>query len=262
MSTCLATIVKPDSVLVAGLHPSPNIEPRTNGTTPSILLLHYTGMSSAAKALDWLSRPESRVSCHYVLDTDGCITQMVAEEHRAWHAGVSFWQGATDINSASIGIEIQNPGHEDGYPPFPEAQMRAVAALSRDICQRHAIPPHRVLAHSDVAPRRKIDPGEQFDWSFLAREGVGHWVDPLPVKARDPGIGIGHTGPLVEIMQQMLSQYGYDVRISGEYDPHLEFALKAFQRHFRPERVDGRIDQSTITTLERLLEALPQPVLA
>jgi N-acetylmuramoyl-L-alanine amidase len=256
----LELIVKADTPLPANLHPSPNIEPRSNGARPTILLMHYTGMSTAAKALDWLARPESKVSCHYVVDIDGAITQMVAEDKRAWHAGVSYWQGETDINSASIGIEIQNPGHEHGYPAFAKAQMLAVAALSRDICQRHGIAPHRVLAHSDVAPARKIDPGEQFDWAWLAREGVGHWVDPVPVNPRDPGIGIGHTGPLLTAVQDLLALYGYDVKVTAEYDPKTEFALKAFQRHFRPGRVDGRIDQSTITTLERLLAKLPAPL--
>ena len=146
--------------------------------SPSILLLHYTGVETAAKAIDWLTRAESKVSCHYAIDEAGCITQMVAEDMRAWHAGEAVWAGESDINSASIGIEIHNPGHEMGYPDFPEAQLAAVEALCRDIIARHGIRPERVLAHSDVAPTRKKDPGEKFPWARLARAGIGHWVEP------------------------------------------------------------------------------------
>ena len=136
-----------------------------------MLLLHYTGMDSAEAALDWLTRQESGVSCHYLVDAEGRIAQMVPESERAWHAGQSLWEGETDINSCSIGIEIHNPGHDFDYPDFPDAEMRAVEALCRDILSRHAIPSHRVLAHSDVAPGRKRDPGEKFDWERLARAG-------------------------------------------------------------------------------------------
>lgn len=148
----------PDSPLVTRVHRACNVEPRRDGTVPTLVILHYTGMSSAEKAIDWLARSESRVSCHYVIDEAGAITQLVPEALRAWHAGVSSWHGETDINSRSIGIEIQNPGHADGYPHFPKAQIEAVIALTREICRRHAIAPAGVLAHSDVAIGRKIDP--------------------------------------------------------------------------------------------------------
>ena len=171
---------KPDTALVGAVCPSANFEPRRRGAQPSILLLHYTGVASAAKAIDWLSRSESKVSAHYVIDDAGRITQLVAEAMRAWHAGLAAWAGETDINSASIGIEIHNPGHELGYPDFPEPQLAAVEALCRDIIARHAIRPERVLAHSDVAPTRKKDPGEKFPWARLARAGIGHWVTPEP----------------------------------------------------------------------------------
>jgi N-acetylmuramoyl-L-alanine amidase len=225
---------------------------------PSILLLHYTGVATAAQAIDWLSRAESKVSAHYVVDEAGAITQLVAEEMRAWHAGLAVWAGESDINSLSIGIEIHNPGHEAGYPDFPEPQMRAVEALARDILARHRIRPERVLAHSDVAPTRKTDPGEKFPWARLAGVGIGHWVRPEPVDWADPGIARDAAGPLVAEVQTRLAAYGYGIEPTGLCDAKTEFVVTAFQRHFRPARVDGRIDQSTIDTLERLAAALPK----
>jgi N-acetylmuramoyl-L-alanine amidase len=250
-------IARSDTALVHALRPSPNIGPRRGGLRPSILLLHYTGVETAAKAIDWLTRTESQVSCHYALDEDGCVTQMVAENMRAWHAGEAMWAGESDINSASIGIEIHNPGHEMGYPDFPEIQLAALEALCTDIIARHRIRPERVLAHSDVAPSRKKDPGEKFPWARLARTGIGHWVEPQPVIGAEAGMGIGVAGPLVADVQQLLRKYGYGIEPTGLIDGKTEFVVTAFQRHFRPERVDGRIDQSTITTLQRLLAALP-----
>ncbi len=251
-------IVKPDSPLVSACHPSPNFEPRRGVTNPSILLLHYTGLASVAKAIDWLTRPESKVSAHYVIDEAGSVTQMVAEDMRAWHAGAAVWAGETDINSLSIGIEVHNAGHEQGLPDFPEAQVAMLEALCRDIIARHAIRPERVLAHSDVAPTRKIDPGEKFPWARLAAAGVGHWVTPEPVNWADPGMARDAAGPLIAAVQTKLAAYGYGIEATRGFDPRTEFVVKAFQRHVRPERVDGLIDQSTITTLERLAAALPQ----
>ncbi len=248
----------PDTPLVGAVCPSPNFEPRREGARPSILLLHYTGVASAAKAIDWLSRVESKVSAHYVVDEAGRITQLVAEEMRAWHAGLAVWAGESDINSASIGIEIHNRGHELGYPDFPEPQLSAVEALCRDIIARHDVRPERVLAHSDVAPTRKKDPGEKFPWARLARAGIGHWVAPEPLSRADPGIARDAAGPLVAAVQSLLARYGYGIEATGGFDPKTEFVVTAFQRHFRPERVDGRIDQSTVTTLERLIAALPE----
>jgi N-acetylmuramoyl-L-alanine amidase len=250
---------KPDSALVGEFHPSPNFEPRRGAGVPSMLLLHYTGVESAAKAIDWLCRTESKVSAHYVLDEAGLLTQLVSEDKRAWHAGLAVWAGETDINSVSIGIEVQNAGHELGYPDFPEPQLRVLEALCRDIISRHGIRPERVLAHSDVAPTRKIDPGEKFPWARLAAAGIGHWVAPAPVNWADAGIARDAAEPLVAAVQSQLAKYGYGVEVTGGFDPRTEFVVRAFQRHFRPERVDGRIDQSTITTLERLRAALPAP---
>lgn len=245
-------IARPDSPLVADLHPSPNIEPRRPGFAPSILILHYTGLPTVARALDVLSRPDCKVSCHYVIDEDGRVIQMVAEAARAWHAGVSYWAGETDINSASIGIEIQNPGHMLGYPDFPPRQMQAVAALARDIVRRHGIAPERVLAHSDIAPGRKIDPGEKLDWAWLAAQGVGKWVAPAPIDDEDAGVALGAHGPQIGQARALLGAYGYKVDPGGPLDPDLQTVVRAFQLHFRQARCDGRLDRSTLDTLSRL----------
>lgn len=251
-------IERPDSRLVDALHPSPNIEPRRLGA-PSILLLHYTGLATVEKSIEVLSRPDCKVSCHYVIGEDGGITQMVAEAMRAWHAGVAVWAGETDINSASIGIEIQNAGHDAGLPEYPAVQMHAVLALSRDIVRRHAISPERVLAHSDVAPARKIDPGERFDWGWLAARGIGHWVEPAAADEADVGLGPGSEGEEIRAIQDMLARYGYGVERHGRLDQATMKVVAAFQRHFRPQRVDGRVDRSTGVTLERLIATLPGP---
>lgn len=257
MSDVIELIGEPDSKLVSDLFPSPNIEPRQRGLTPTVLLLHYTGLPCVEKAFDVLSRPDCKVSCHYVIGEDGRITQMVAESMRAWHAGLSSWHGETDINSCSIGIEIQNPGHNGGYPEFPAVQMQAVAALCQDIVSRHAIAAERVLAHSDVAPGRKIDPGEKFDWSLLHRNGVGHWVQPMDVNPEDRGFSGRKQGPEILAAQELLSRYGYGIEPTGIYSERMKVVVGAFQLHFRPARVDGRLDLSTFATLQRLVSTLP-----
>jgi N-acetylmuramoyl-L-alanine amidase len=236
--------------------PAPGIGERRDGKRPDILLLHYTGMASAEAACRRLCDPHSGVSCHYLVDEHGGIVQMVEEHLRAWHAGQSFWHGETDVNSRSIGIEIHNRGHEADYPDFPEAQMVAVIALSRDILSRHAIAPERVLAHSDIAPRRKLDPGEKFDWRRLHEAGIGHWVEPESV-GDDAGLGQGDESESVLALQRDLAAYGYDVPQSGIFDATTAATVTAFQRHFRPARVDGRADRSTCATLKRLLASLP-----
>ena len=244
-----------DSDLVTLFCPSPNFEPRKKGLSPDLLLLHYTGMESAEGALHWLTAPESKVSCHYLVDEDGRVTQMVAEEMRAWHAGLAHWAGENDINSCSIGIEIHNPGHEFGYPDFPEKQMKAVEALSLDIIARNRIPPERVLAHSDVAPGRKADPGEKFDWRRLAAAGVGAWVEPEPV-GDEKGVGPGDEGARIAELQDKLKRLGYGLEDTGTFDETTGNCVRAFQMHWRQEKVDGRADHSTCKTLDTLLGQL------
>jgi N-acetylmuramoyl-L-alanine amidase len=232
--------------------PSPNHGPRAAGKPIDILLLHYTGMESEEGALAWLTNPQSQVSAHYFVGEDGRIVQMVEEIDRAWHAGASSWAGETDINSRSIGIEIANPGHEFGYRSFPPAQVKAVVALCRDILSRHPIPPQRVLAHSDVAPLRKEDPGELFPWSELAADGIGHWVMPEIVVA-GPELRLGDHGPEVANLKQRFRTYGYRIGDTDEFDEETAAVVRAFQRHFRPALVDGIADISTATTLDKLL---------
>ncbi len=235
---------------------SPNVEPRRDGKRADMLLLHYTGMETGQAAEDWLCNPQSGVSCHYIVHEDGCIVQMAPESLRAWHAGASFWAGETDNNSRSIGIEIVNGGHDYGLPSFPDAQMQAVIALCSDIIARNGIAAERVLAHSDIAPRRKRDPGERFDWALLADAGIGHYVQPAPAGG-GRFFGEGDSGQPVEALQAMLALYGYDCPVTGAFDAHTAMVVRAFQRHFRPARVDGVADASTIETLHRLLTALP-----
>ncbi|MQB42571.1 N-acetylmuramoyl-L-alanine amidase [Rhizobium sp. ICMP 5592] len=241
----------------ASVQPSPNHGEREGGRKPDIILLHYTGMGTAEGALDWLCRAESQVSSHYFVFEDGRVIQLVPEERRAWHAGKSLWRGEADINSASIGIEIANAGHPGGLPDFPDAQVEAVIELCRDCGQRWAIAPERVLGHSDVAPVRKVDPGEKFPWARLAAAGVGHWVEPAPITG-GRFFQKGDVGQPIEALQSMLSLYGYGTEITGEFSSKLEGDVQAFQRHFRPERVDGIADFSTIDTLHRLLSSLPR----
>jgi N-acetylmuramoyl-L-alanine amidase len=222
---------------------SPNTEPRLGGKTPQYLILHYTGMASGKAAVDWLCNPVSKVSCHYLVDTNGETVQMVDENLRAWHAGVGSWHGEIDINSTSIGIEIQNGGHSAGCPDFSVEQMKRVAVLCRDIMQRHAIPPQNVLAHSDIAPGRKIDPGENFDWDWLAQQGVGLSVTPAAIRSA------------VDVMtlQQALTSLGYGLEQTGANDPRTIKVVEAFQRHHRRKRVDGVADGETWDVINRLL---------
>jgi N-acetylmuramoyl-L-alanine amidase len=242
-----------ESCLVAEFRPSPNHSERKDGRRPDMILLHYTGMPEAGEALERLCAQGSEVSAHYFVYEDGRIVQMVPESRRAWHAGESVWAGETDINSCSIGIEIVNPGHDYGYVDFPKRQIAAVTALCRGIQTRHSIQSTRVLAHSDVAPARKRDPGERFPWRTLWDSGVGHWAKSAPIKDGGQLLALGDRGDAVSTMQDLLSQYGYGVAINGIYDSVMHDLVTAFQRHFRQERVDGVTDESTRTTLRDLL---------
>jgi N-acetylmuramoyl-L-alanine amidase len=251
----LVSELRPDSCVVAEVRPSPNHSERKDGALPDMIVLHYTGMRDNEAAIRQLCTPASEVSAHYVVLQDGCIVQLVAEPRRAWHAGVSSWAGENDINSRSIGIEIANPGHDHGYPDFPKRQIAAVTALCRSIFTRHQIPADRVLAHSDVAPARKQDPGEKFPWKVLADSGIGLWVNPAPVTQTGPIYVLGETNPAIEEIQRLLARYGYGVTATGYLDGTTRDAVAAFQRHFRPIRFDGVVDVSTTATLKALLAA-------
>ncbi|MER2536294.1 MAG: N-acetylmuramoyl-L-alanine amidase [Rhizobiaceae bacterium] len=255
MSAAAETGFRPDFP-AAVVRPSPNRGPRRGIAAPDMIVLHYTGMKSGQAAEERLRDPAAEVSSHYLVHEDGRVVQMVPERERAWHAGKSFWAGETDINSRSVGIEIVHPGHEFGYRAFRGRQIEAVITLCRDILGRHAIRPERVLAHSDVAPGRKIDPGEKFPWKRLAEAGVGLFVPPVRVGVPQ-GLAAGDEGEAVLALQEGLARYGYEIEASGRFDARTGIVVAAFQRHFRPRRVDGIADRSTVETLRRLLAALP-----
>lgn len=212
--------------------PSPNFNERRvpEGKAPvRRVILHYTGMEDAEAALSLLCSEAGGVSCHYFVHEDGEVWQMVHEEHRAWHAGKSLWRGEDDLNSSSVGIEIQNPGHEWGYRPFPPAQIESVVRLVGEIAARHKIDRADVIGHSDIAPTRKDDPGEFFPWDILARR---HLALARPKKLlADPCWGDGAFALALE-------RFGYDIA-------DLPAATRAFQRRFRPEGVDGIVDGET-----------------
>ncbi|OHB37048.1 MAG: N-acetylmuramoyl-L-alanine amidase [Phenylobacterium sp. RIFCSPHIGHO2_01_FULL_70_10] len=231
--------------------PSPNFNERH--VPPDLIVLHYTGMATGQGALDRLRDPEAKVSSHYLVEEDGRIFSLVAEERRAWHAGVSFWKGETDVNGRSIGIEIVNPGHDLGYRPFPEAQITAVIDLIADIRTRWMVTDARIIGHSDVAPSRKIDPGELFPWRRLAEAGHGLWVEPPP--APGPALAEGEEGAGVFALQAGLTRLGYDCAPSGRFDAATATIVSAFQRHWRPEKVDGVADGETRARLIALLRA-------
>ncbi len=219
--------------------PSPNHDARPGAV--DMLVLHYTGMPTAEEALARLCDPEAKVSSHYAIDEAGVVYRLVAEDRRAWHAGVSFWAGEKNVNGRSIGIELVNPGHEFGYVPFAEAQITALIELAQGIASRHAIPARFVLGHSDVAPARKTDPGELFPWQRLAEAGIGLWPSPSSTTAA--------RGE--QAFAQQLSRFGYGV--PPQVDVPLDAVVTAFQRHFRPSCIDGVADGECAAILEGLL---------
>ncbi len=219
--------------------PSPNFDARPAGQAIDILLLHYTGMESAPAALARLCDATAKVSAHYCIDEDGTLYRLVPEDRRAWHAGVACWAGAGDINARAIGIELVNPGHEFGYRRFPEAQMATLIELAGGILARHPIPARRVLGHADVAPLRKEDPGELFDWARLAAAGIGLWPGDAPAVER----------PEEAEVKRALAAFGY-----GYLDQDFAAVVRAFQRHFRPAAVTGEVDAETAGRLKVLLD--------
>lgn len=234
--------------------PSPNFDARRG--PPDMLVLHYTGMQTAEAAVARLCDPEAKVSAHYVVDEDGAILRLVAEERRAWHAGRGAWQGETDCNAASIGIEIVNPGHEFGYRDFPEAQIASVISLISDIRTRWTIPDARIIGHSDLAPERKQDPGERFPWKRLASVGHGLWFEPAHerIAALGAPLGPGDEGLGVIVLRAGLHRLGYGLQPGGDYDDATKLTVEAFQRHWRPGQVDGIADGETRATLMGVLQ--------
>jgi N-acetylmuramoyl-L-alanine amidase len=212
----------------------------------ALLVLHYTGMRSAAAAIARLTDPAAKVSAHYVIDTDGTVLELVPEACRAWHAGVAGWGAIRDVNGQSIGIELVNPGHDWGYRPFPAAQIAALVELGQAIRARHGLPPKAVVGHSDVAPARKIDPGELFPWADLARHGLGIWPAAWENEAPDTGAAL-----------EALRAIGYRPDLPDTTPARV---IAAFQRHWRPDRIDGRLDEATmglIAAVHRLSKAAP-----
>lgn len=236
-------ISQPSPALVAIRDlPSPNQEDRPVEMPIDMLILHYTGMQTAQAAVDRLRDPLARVSSHYVVHEDGAVLRLVPEERRASHAGISYWRGHTSLNDRSIGIEIVNPGHAWGYRDFPAVQMAAVCNLSLEILSRHPISSRNVVAHSDVAPDRKEDPGERFGWRGLARHGVVLWPEGVP--DRGTGGAVGDAAGLRDV-RGALAAIGYRVAPEGPLDQALATVLRAFQRHWRPEAITGQADDGT-----------------
>jgi N-acetylmuramoyl-L-alanine amidase len=231
--------------------PSPNFDART--TPPDMVLLHYTGMQTGEEALARLRDPEAKVSAHYLIEEDGRVFALVPEERRAWHAGVSFWQGDRSLNGVSIGVEIVNPGHDWGYRPFPDAQIAALIELLGGVRERWEVADGRIVGHSDVAPDRKIDPGELFPWARLAEAGFGLWAEPPP----SPGaaLALGEESTAVFALQAGLTRLGYDSAPSGRFDEATQTIVAAFQRHWRPDLIDGAADGETRARLMALLRA-------
>lgn len=218
--------------------PSPNFDERK--ASIDSVILHYTDLPSAEEALSWLTSPRSRVSAHYLIDEEGAIFQLVPDEKRAWHAGESFWQGCTDLNSCSLGIELVNPGHTHGYQPFPEAQVEILLVLCERLCREWDIPKDRILGHSDIAPRRKQDPGHLFPWGTLAHEGFGLW--PIDDATAPKGLRTD------DFVKQSLSTIGYETL-------SLPHTITAFKKHFQPHQRDNKADFETLSLLQGLLDS-------
>ena len=229
-------------------YPSPNYEERHN--ILDMLILHYTDMLSGQESLDRMCDPEAKVSAHYMVDEDGIIYAMVPEEKRAWHAGLSHWKGRTNLNSNSIGIEIQNPGHSNGYRAFPKAQMDAVLHLIQDIRTRWTIPDHYILAHSDIAPDRKVDPGHLFDWALLASHKIGMWPTKASINAHTPLINLAQA-------QQCLETIGYRCPVTGHTDDYTVQVIEAFQRHFCPGELGQGLTPYTTQVMQAVAALVP-----
>lgn len=235
-------------------YPTQNQDERPVNADISILVLHYTGMTTAKAALQRMQDPTVKVSAHWCIDEDGRVFSLVPERLRAWHAGLSYWRQNSLVNDISIGIELVNPGHENGYRPFPAKQMRSLTVLAKEILSRYSIPAQNVVGHSDISPHRKKDPGELFDWRRLSKSGIGLWPSGLN-KSRSyfSTLSKGSEGSSVANLQTDLFEFGYGLNIDGIYGEESEAIITAFQRHFRQGRVDGIADNATIAILQNLL---------
>lgn len=238
-------------------HPSPNFNERPEHIVPNVLVLHYTGMKTAEDALNRMCDPQAEVSAHYMINENGDIYQLVDESMRAWHAGISCWRGRASVNDVSIGIEIVNPGHEHGYREFPDAQMQAVIELAGDIKQRHDIENRNIVGHSDIAPRRKQDPGELFNWKLLAEHNIGLWPKKkhvfrpkkILIKPQEESSNVAHV-------QGMLADYGYHIRMDGYFGEKTHDVITAFKRHFAQTNVDDVWDNRTNSVMRQLLKLI------
>lgn len=231
-------------------HYSPNFDAR-NGQAIDMLVMHYTDMQSCDEAVERLCDEAAQVSAHYVVDETGEVLVLVREENRAWHAGESHWRGSNNINARSIGIEICNPGHSHGYHAFPPRQMKAVTQLAQEIIERHGIPARNVVGHSDIAFLRKVDPGELFDWRGCARNGVG--LFPFEARALPgPELARGDSGTPVMRLQTALANWGYGLKLDGDYGEKTQRCIEAFQRHYRPSNLDGVWDNECAGLLAAL----------
>lgn len=237
--------------------PSPNFDDRPDSAVIDTLVFHYTGMKSAEEALARLCDPAAKVSAHYMIDEAGEITPLVAEEKRAWHAGVSHWAGRDSVNDVSIGIELVNPGHEFGYEPFTDRQLDSLMLLSHELLERWPIEARNVVGHSDIAPSRKEDPGEFFPWELMALDNIGLWPD-LPGEAPEDEVLAkpGDEGGIVSEFQDKLTRYGYGVKVDGNYSLQTSYVVKAFQRHFMPARLGEPWSEIEMLFISQLLEQL------
>lgn len=234
-------------------HFSPNCNERAANNQIDTLILHYTGMKSGKEALERMCDPKAQVSAHYMVEEDGSVYYLVPETKRAWHAGISHWRGRGNLNNISIGIEIVNPGHEWGYHPFPEAQMQSVETLCADIIQRQPIDKRNVIGHSDIAPSRKQDPGELFDWKRLADKGIGLWPGVVSSVNNRVIYTPGSRGNDVLELQQRLKEFGYWVEETGVYDEQMQYVVTAFKRHYCPQHLDAKWDNVAEKTLAEML---------
>lgn len=235
---------------------SPNFNSRPEGIKIDTLVIHYTGMKTGEEALKRLCDENSEVSAHYMIEEDGEIIPIVAESDRAWHAGASSWRGQENVNDFSIGIELVNPGHEFGYKAFPDRQIDSLMRLCQELFERHPIENRNVVGHSDIAPKRKQDPGELFDWEALAIEGIGAWPDMPKDISSNLSLKAGDEGDAVRDLQRRLAFFGYEINTDGSFGIETSYVVKAFQRHFVPEKIDGVFNGKADTALNQLLEQL------